>query len=126
VDEQLKPALDPNIATEKVAYRELLKTNSIGCLAVLIDISRIGKYYMPDIDKEDYAFWLEILKDVEYAYGIKEPLAIYRMRRNSISRNKFKAMLYVWRIFRKAEGLSFFSSLYFTFMYAYNGLKKYS
>ena len=82
---------------------------------------------MPEIDKrQDYGLWLSILKDVDYAYGIKEPLATYRIRKGSVSRNKFKAILYVWRIYRDVEKINFLKSIYLIFCYSFNGFKKYS
>jgi glycosyltransferase involved in cell wall biosynthesis len=110
----------------KIAYKDLLTTNYIGCLTAVYDSHILGKVYMPNILKrQDYGLWLRILKDVDYAYGIKEPLATYRIRKNSVSRNKFKAMYYVWKLFREIEGINFFKSLYFISIYGYNGLKKY-
>lgn len=126
-DENLNPLYKDFIVPEKVNYDSLLKTCPISCLTALINISSIGKYYMPDIDKrQDYGLWLSILKDVEYAYGFTKPLAIYRIRKGSVSRNKFKAMLYVWRIYRDVEKLNFFYSLYLLVNYAYSGYRKYS
>jgi glycosyltransferase involved in cell wall biosynthesis len=126
VDENLKPLYNPFIVPTIVNHKELLKGCPIPCLTAFIDIGTIGKYYMPDIKKrQDYGLWLKILKDVDYAYGIKEPLATYRIRKNSVSRNKFKAMYYVWKLFREVEEINFFKSLYFISIYGYNGLKKY-
>ena len=127
VDENLNPLYNDFIVPTVVSYKNLLKTCPISCLTAFIDISSIGKYYMPAIAKrQDYGLWLSILKNIDYAYGIKEPLAIYRIRKGSVSRNKFKAMLYVWRVYRKVEKLNFFYSLYLLTCYAYNGFKKYS
>jgi glycosyltransferase involved in cell wall biosynthesis len=127
VDQHLEPILDPFIVPEKVSYNDLLKTCPISCLTAFMDIDKIGKYYMPDIEKrQDYGLWLKILKDVEYAYGLKKILATYRIREGSVSRNKYYAILYVWKLFREVEKLPFLKSLYLTFIYAYNGYRKYS
>jgi len=111
---------------EKATYQSLLKTCPISCLTSVINIKELGKYYMPEIDKrQDYGLWLRILKDYPYALGIKEPLATYRIRPNSVSRNKFKAMYYVWLVYRDLEGMGVIKSFYYLTRYAINGYKKY-
>lgn len=127
LDEGLNPLYDDFIVPNKVSYRSLLKTCPISCLTAVIDISTTGKYYMPDIPKrQDYGLWLSILKQHENAYGIQQPLAIYRIRKNSVSRNKYKAMLYVWKVYRDVEKLNFIYSAYLMVNYVINGLKKYA
>ncbi|MEH6514824.1 MAG: glycosyltransferase [Maribacter arcticus] len=125
-DEQLNPQLKDFIVPEKVNYTDVLKSCPIACLTALIDIRRIGKFYMPDLKKrQDWCLWLAILKEVPYAYGIKEPMAIYRMRKHSISRNKLKLIPYVWKVFRNVEKKNVFYSLYLLNIWALSGLKKY-
>src|SRR5690606_24402231 len=84
VDENLNKLYENFIVPDKVSYNSLLKTCPISCLTAFMKISVIGKYYMPNISKrQDYGLWLAILKDIDYAYGIKEPLATYRIRKGS-------------------------------------------
>lgn len=127
VDENLQPLYDDFIVPERVNYHSLLKTCPISCLTALIKIETIGKFYMPDIAKrQDYGLWLSILKKNEFAYGLKEPLAIYRIRKGSVSRNKFKAMYYVWKVYKDVEKLNSFIASYMLINYIINGLRKYS
>lgn len=114
------------IVKEIITYKDLLKTNSIGCLTAIYDTEKLGKMYMPDIKHEDYALWLSILRKIGFTKGIQEPLAIYRIRSNSVSSNKLKSVSYQWKIYRKVEKLSFFVSLYYFVHYIYFGLKKYN
>ncbi len=112
---------------ERLSYTDLLKTNSIGCLTAIYDTRLIGKVMMPLILKrQDYGLWLKILKMTPFAYGINEPFATYRIRKNSISSNKIKAASYVWKVFREVEKINFFKSIYYFAHYAFNGFKKYS
>jgi len=107
-------------------YDSLLKTNYIGCLTAIYDSQKLGKIYMPKILKrQDYALWLKILKQIKQTKGITEPLAVYRIRQNSVSSNKIKAAKYNWIIYREFEKLGFFKSVYYFIHYIYNGLKKY-
>src|SRR5690554_1291639 len=71
---------------DKVAYRDLLKVCSIGCLTAMYDTQQLGKIYMPLIRKrQDLGLWLRILKQIPFAYGIQGPLGRYQVRSDSIS-----------------------------------------
>lgn len=110
---------------EKVTYKELLNTNVIGCLTAIYNTEQLGKVYMPNIRKrQDYGLWLKILKKGIIAYGINEPLARYRVRRDSVSSNKLKAAQYQWKIYRQVEKLGYIRSIYHFISYAYHGYKK--
>lgn len=110
------------IAKSKVDYKVMLRNNYIGCLTAMYDAIQLGKVYMPEIRKrQDWALWLSILKLTDKAYGIKEPLAVYRDRSNSISTNKKDLIKYNWAIYRDVEGFSFLKScvllIQFVFFY---------
>lgn len=114
------------ITKDKISYFDMLKTCSVGCLTAIYDTEKIGKQYMPLILKrQDYGLWLKILKLIGKTRGILEPLATYRIRKNSVSSNKVKAAKYQWKIYREIEKLSFLKSLYYFAFYAYNGVTKY-
>lgn len=81
---------------------------------------------MPDILKrQDMGLWLKYLKEIPFAVGILEPLAIYRIRENSLSNNKKKLIKYQWQFYRKVEKLSFFESIYYMFHWIIRGFLKY-
>jgi glycosyltransferase involved in cell wall biosynthesis len=114
------------LTKNKVMYTDLLKTNSIGCLTGIYDVEKVGKVFMPNIIKrQDYGLWLKILKKVDYAEGILEPLAKYRIMKNSVSSNKLIAAKYVWKLFREVEKLNIFQSIYYFCFYVYYGVRKY-
>lgn len=113
-------------AKNKVSYKDLLKTCTIGCLTVIYDTKQLGKVYMPLIRKrQDYGLWLKILKEIDNAYCLPEALSIYRTRNNSISSNKIKASQYQWKIYREVENMNIFTSVYYFLHYAYYGIRKY-
>jgi hypothetical protein len=92
----------------------LLKSNKIGCLTAIYNAEELGKIYMPLINKrQDYGLWLKILKKIDYAYGIEEVLATYRILNNSISSNKVNLLKYNYRLFREHEKLSVQKSIYY-------------
>ena len=114
------------IVPEKVNYTDILKTNSISCLTAFIDVDKLGKELMPEIMyRQDMGLWLKYLKKIEYAIGIQQPLAIYRIRKKSHSRNKKKLLKPQWYFYRKVENISFLKSIYYMVMWAINGVKKY-
>ena len=111
---------------DKISRKELLKQNVISCSSVLVKRPCIDGVKMPsDHMHEDFATWLEILKTEKYAYGINEPLLIYRVSKNSKSSNKLKAAAMTWRVYKHA-GLNFFERLYYMQFYALRSLKKYT
>jgi len=116
------------IVPEKVTYKDILKTNSITCLTAIYDRETIGVFYMPEnaYKREDFACFLSILKKVKYAYGNPEVLAMYRLHGNSASSKKRKMIKWQWRVYRRVEHINFFSSLYFLFCWAIQGLKKHA
>ncbi len=114
------------ITHEKADYKSLLKTNYIGCLTVIYDCEQVGKILMPEnLSKhEDYVTWLNIIKKIGNTKGILEPLAYYRVRKNSFSANKITVAKYQWKIYREIENLNIFKSMYYFIHYIYNGIKK--
>jgi teichuronic acid biosynthesis glycosyltransferase TuaG len=118
--------LDKKInAPNKVNYKRVLKGNPIGCLTVVIDRENIGKIHMPSIRHEDYATWLEILRNNVIAHNVGECLALYRKTNKSLSSNKFKAIVWTWNIYRKNQKLNLIRSTHSMFWYVINTLKKY-
>lgn len=112
----------------KVDYRGLLKQNLISNSSVLVRKALYLKYISTDknsdLTHEDFVCWLRMLKDGYIAYGVDQPLLIYRLSSNSKSGNKFKAAKMNWNTYRTV-GLSFPASCYYMFWYTVNGLKKY-
>lgn len=108
---------------DRVSYSDLLKVCSIGCLTAMYDTKYFGKVYMPLIRKrQDLGLWLRLLKKTDYAYGLNETLAQYRVRTNSISANKANAAKFTWRLYRDVEGLNLVKASYYFSHYAVRGL----
>lgn len=107
----------------RINYSQILKCCVIGCLTAMYDTEKVGKVYMPLIRKrQDFGLWLRILRQVDYAYGIQEPLAVYRVRNGSISSNKAVAASYTWKLYREVEKLGVLKSGYYFSHYAVRGL----
>lgn len=108
-----------------VSYHQLLKTNVIGCFTAIYDTKYFGKIKMPLIRKrQDFGLWLRLLKKIDYAHGMQEPLGSYRLRSDSVSSNKRQAAVHNWTLYREVENLSFVYSLYCFAHYATRGMLK--
>ena len=109
---------------EKVIYKELLKQNVISCSSVLIKKEWLIKYPMQyDNMHEDFAVWLQVLRDNGVARAVNEPLLIYRVDKNSKSGNKFKSLLMGYRVY-KFMGINFFMRCYYMMFYIVRGIRK--
>lgn len=110
----------------KVSYQKLLKQNVITCSSVLIK-----KYFFETIKMEkdemheDYAVWLRVLKTGIGAYGLNEPLLIYRISQNSKSGNKIKTIRMTYQVFRFI-GINPIGSFYYMLNHVLRSVKKYN
>lgn len=108
-----------------VTYKELRNHNIISCSSVLIKKRLFDKIRMEkDEMHEDYAVWLRVLKTGISAYGINEPLLIYRISRNSKSGNKMKTIKMTYKVFRFI-GINPVGSTYFMIRHVMGSVKKY-
>lgn len=107
-----------------VDYKELLKGNDIGCLTVMIDRSQIPDVTMPSQRHEDYITWLNILKQGGRAYSLPISLAAYRKGKGSLTNNKWKSLVWTWKVYRNSQQLSLVRSGICMFFYVYYGLLK--
>ena len=99
---------------EKINYKYLLRGNIIGTSTVVYDTGTLGKIYMPALPMaEDFATWLNILRQCDAALGIHQPMA-YRIRRSNSLSSQFLVMKYfTYRVYRETQGLSTITSLYY-------------
>lgn len=110
---------------DKLDYEELLKNCLIGFLTAIYRKEELKDFKFINSKAEDYIFWLSILKRINYAYGLNEILASYRVLNNSRSSNKIDIVKFHWKIYRKIEKLSLQRSIYYYLIYIKRGLKRY-
>lgn len=117
IDENTKEEiLSPFIVPERVNYKSLLKTCPIFPSTAIYDQVKCGKYYFnEDLGslRDDYVYWLTMLKDVDYAYGNPKILVDYRLRKTSVTANKKKVIKPQWNVLRKVERLSLLTACYY-------------
>lgn len=113
------------IKSKTQSYQSLLRGSRIGCLTVMIDKTKINSFSFKKTGHEDYALWLEILRENKIkAYAINEKLAKHRITEGSLSSNKKRAIKWTWNIFRKEENKNIFISSYLLFRYGLNRFSK--
>lgn len=111
---------------QRIARRQLLRQNLLSCSSVMVRRELLLQYPFPakSMMHEDFAVWLQILAEEPFAYGVDEPLLIYRRSGSSKSANKLKAARMNWNTYRWL-GLGLPGSLYYMAWYAAKSLKKY-
>lgn len=111
---------------KSVDFKRLLKQNVITPSISMFDKKLLEKYpFEADKVHEDFVASLKMLKFEKIkAYGIQEPLVLYRLTTGSKSRNKFKSMIMTYQSY-KLLGLNLFQRLYNLPFYILNGIKKY-
>lgn len=108
---------------QKISYFDLLKTCYPGCLTVMINSIVLNEISIPNNTKrEDYAFWLKIIKKTHFAFGLNQVLAQYRIHPEQNSRIKLHMAKETWHLYRNIEQLSFIKSIYYFSNYAIRGV----
>ncbi len=126
INEEGKPYKGVFKVPESVNYKKLRNQNIISCSSVLINKRFFEVIKMEKDDMhEDYAVWLRILKTGVTAYGINEPLLIYRISRNSKSGNKVRTIKMTYKVFRFV-GINPIGSAYFMVRHILGAVGKYA
>lgn len=128
IDENNNECLKPFIVPERVTYKDMLRTCSISCLTGLYDTSIYGKVYLNEDFKslrDDYIYWLEIIKNTKEAWGNQQIVGSYRIFNQSVSRNKRKVIKPQFMVYYKSEKLGLIRSIYYLINWAINGFIKY-
>lgn len=99
---------------DEIDYRSLLKGNVINTSTVVYDSNKIGKHYMPGLPMaEDFATWLNMIRQCRTTLVIRQPLA-YRVRRaNSLSSRLIPMKYFTYKVYRETQDLSVITSLYY-------------
>lgn len=110
---------------EEITYRKLLRQNLISCSSVVMRRELFLRHRMQhDELHEDFLLWLKLLKEGVKAYGVNEPLLIYRLSPASKSGNKLHAARMTWRVYRHM-GLGLGTSLSCLMSYTLRNTLKY-
>jgi len=89
-----------------LSYRQLLCNTAIATVTAMVDRSITGTVSITNAGYDDFCLWLSILKRGHVAYGLREDLARYRVRGNSVSSQPLRSAAWVWHIYRDVERLA--------------------
>lgn len=109
----------------RLGYKNLLSNTAIATSTVLVDRHLTGDLHMKPIYYDDFGCWLDVLRDGGFAVGLQQDLMCYRVIDGSVSRNKWRSAMEVWKTYRNIERLSILRSLWHFTQYASNALIKY-
>lgn len=118
IDEDGQPLNKRVKALKKLPFKKLLRANYVGNLTGIYNARELGKIYCPLIRKrQDWGLWLLAVRDANGAKGIQESLAKYRVRENSISRNKWEMLGYNYKVYRKVLEFSALKSCFWMLLF---------
>jgi len=105
-----------------VKYNDLVLHNHIGNLTGIYDRTLLGKFYQKSLNHEDYAMWLEIMKNTDSCQP-NRVLGAYRTGTKSLSSNKIKNIYWHYKVL-KQHGFSIPESIIYTTIHLFKALKR--
>lgn len=112
---------------QRLTYRELLGNTAIVTSSAMVERRCLEGLRMTDgYGYDDFILWLDILRNGAVAGGIDADLVRYRVLENSVSRNKVRSAMRVWRIYRTHERLGLVSASGHFLQYVTNAIFKYA
>ena len=128
IDADGKEVLHPVKSKPVVTIEKMMVMNYIGCLSGLYNAEKHGKIYLREELKsirDDYAYWVDVVKTEGVAYGNPRILASYRVLANSTTGNKKKLIKKQYEFYRNHLKLGVLRSSCNLVWWAVMGLKKY-
>ncbi len=121
--------LRPYVFEGKRTFKQLLRHCPIFPSAAIVDTLKLPQkiFFREELKalRDDYVFWLDIMKGGLCALGFSDILVDYRMRDDSMTASKTKMIKPQWNIYRKVLKFSVFKSLWFLLCWGVNGIAKY-
>ena len=126
VDEWGKKLCEDFIVPARTNFEASLIKGVISCSTALLSKKIVDNYrFDTKYYHEDYALWLQILRDSYTACGNVEVLADYRVMNGTRASNKLRSAAYRWQIYRKLLKFNVIKSAGLLAQYGFLGLKKY-
>lgn len=129
INEHGEEILKPFKAKSHVSVKQMQMTNHIACLTGLYDCSQYGKVYLKEELKsirDDYAYWLDIVKLNGGSWGNPKVLASYRVMANSTTGKKKKLIKAQYGFYRHYQGFGVVRSMAYTFYWGILGVLKFA
>ncbi|MCR5451897.1 MAG: glycosyltransferase [Lachnospiraceae bacterium] len=115
-------------APVRITYEDMCIMNYIGCLTGLYDSQKYGKIYLREELKslrDDYAYWLDIVRLENEAYGNPKRLARYRVLPGSTTGKKTKLIKVQYKFYRDYLGLPLLISIRNLIVWGVSGIFKF-
>lgn len=110
---------------KKMSYHNFLWNTSIVTSSVLIKKSILNEKMFSTLRiGEDFLTWLNILKPGNKVYLVNLYLVNYMVRKDSLSSNKIKSALNIWKVYKKDLKLNLLFALFYFSLYSINSLLK--
>ena len=114
------------IPPDNFGFKDFIKNTSIATSSMMIRKSVIKDIKISDSPIfDDFNFKCQILRKVGYAFCLNKNLLLYRIRNKSLSQDKIKNIIWLWKINKSFNSLSFFENLSSILSISINSLKKY-
>lgn len=95
-----------------LTYKQLFFCNYVGNLTAIYNADYFGKVVITATQKrQDWRLWLTILKQIKETKPVPEPLAFYRIRKDSISSSKVKLIKHNFQVYRDFHGYNLIFSI---------------
>jgi teichuronic acid biosynthesis glycosyltransferase TuaG len=112
IDEDGNPLHKRIEAPKTLRYSHLFFCNFVGNLTGIYDAEYFGKIPISGIRKrQDWMVWLTVLKRIRKGKPVPESLALYRVRKNSISSSKLTLLQHNFTVYRLFHKYSVLTSL---------------
>ncbi|RXM43356.1 glycosyltransferase family 2 protein [Flavobacterium sp. YO64] len=106
-----------------LTYKQLFFCNYVGNLTAIYDADFFGKIKLESSQKrQDWRLWLTILKQIKTAEAVPESLALYRIRKDSISSSKFKLIKHNFGVYREFHGYNLVFSVFLMMRFLFTQL----
>lgn len=106
-----------------LTYKQLFFCNYVGNLTAIYDADYFGKIILETSQKrQDWRIWLTILKQIKTAKPVPESLALYRIRKDSVSSSKFKLIKHNFGVYRQFHRYNFVFSVLLMIWFLYTQL----
>ncbi len=114
------------IARNFFDYEDLLKSCDIGLSTVVMEKNIYNNYckFSNYKTKEDFIFWLKLLKKKYKIFGIDQNLAVWRKTKNSLSSSTKQKLKDGFNVYFKFMQFSFLKSLSYLIILSLNFIKK--
>jgi len=110
-------------AKKEFTYSYLLRRNLMSLSSVILKRDLMIPFPAINMLHEDYVVWMQLLRKHGIAYGLDEPLLIYRMGEATKSSNRITSAKMTYNAYHYV-GYGKFSSFFLTLRYAYHSITK--